>query len=733
MTTKTAKTDPGFRVVAQGDTATVYLYGGIQTPDADGAWIDRDEFIAEVRAIKAEQIDVRIASIGGDMLAAGQMYQALVDHPARVRTIADGKAYSAGSMVLQAGDTRLANPMAMVMVHGPSSLITFGRGSAKDHREIADALDAHAEAMVPAYTRHGIDEGTVRGWLKSDEDVYFSAAQAQEANLVDEVIDITVAASAPESFRIAATGDAPPAATCRTETRAATMANENTSGNTAAGAPDDSGDFTAKHQRTLDAGFEKGVQAEKKRCAAIEAVFAPFYDGDELNPVTAAQRECLANVKCSELDAHRVLSQVLAKSTQKPVVAQQQYGMEQSYQAPPNASRHLGGASIGETHDEKRFGAYADAMAFAFGVNTEADKKGNDLVGLPMSELARAFARDVGMRGVEYADKDRIVAALLDKSVNARMAVGFDVMAAHSTGDFPGLLANVIDKQIRVMYEQVQETWRSVVRVGQVPDFKQASRPAMSAFDDLLMVPEGGEYKHGSMSDVVEYLQAKKYGRMVAFTREAIVNDDLQVFRDNASKIAMAANRKVGDDVWAIYTGNPTLNQDSTAVFAAGHANIGTAGAPATATLSEARRLMRVQKDPSGNATLGLSPSLLILPPTWETEGRALVSAEQLDYELADASSDALTNRRAANQFSNLQVVVEDRLGGADGTADDWFVQSNPQGPVPFIEVAFVRGQDAPQIESREGWSVDGIEYKVRMEYGVAALAYQCVVKNAGS
>jgi len=730
--TTTAKTDPGFRVVAQGDTATVYLYGGIQMPDGDGAWIDRDEFIAEVREIKAEQIDVRIASIGGDMLAAGQMYQALVDHPAHVRTIADGKAYSAGSMILQAGDRRLAQPMAMVMVHGPSSLITFGRGSAKDHREIADALDAHAEAMVPAYTRHGIDEDTVRGWLKSDEDVYFSAAQALDANLVDEVIDIAVAASAPESFRIAARGDAQlTAADGRTETRAAKMANENTSGNNAAGAPDDSGDFAAKHQRTLDAGREQGVKAEAKRRAAVEAVFAPFYDGDELNPVTAAQRECLSDVNCSELEAHRILSQVLATSTQRPIVAQEQYGMAQSYQAPPNASRHLGGASMGETHDEKRFAAYAEAMAFAFGVKPDADKKGNDLVGLPMSELARAFARDVGMRGVEYADKDRIVGALLDKSVNARMAVGFDVMAAHSTGDFPGLLANVIDKQIRVMYEQVQETWRQVVRVGQVPDFKQASRPAMSAFDDLLMVPEGGEYKHGSMSDVVEYLTAKKYGRMIAFTREAIVNDDLQVFRDNASKIAMAANRKVGDDVWAIYTGNPTLNQDSTAVFDAGHANIGTAGAPATATLSEARRLMRVQKDPSGNATLGLSPSLLILPPVWETEGRALVGAEQLDYELT--SGDGLAEKRAANQFSNLQVVVEDRLGGADGTADDWFVQSSPQGPVPFIEVAFVRGQDAPQIESREGWSVDGIEYKVRMEYGVAALAYQCVVKNAGS
>ena len=60
-------------------------------------------------------------------------------------------------------------------------------------------------------------------------------------------------------------------------------------------------------------------------------------------------------------------------------------------------------------------------------------------------------------------------------------------------------------------------------------------------------------------------------------------------------------------------------------------------------------------------------------------------------------------------------------------------MQAAPNGMVPFIEVAFVRGQETPEVMSQEGWNVDGIEYKVRQEFGVAALAYQPAVYNAGA
>ena len=219
---------------------------------------------------------------------------------------------------------------------------------------------------------------------------------------------------------------------------------------------------------------------------------------------------------------------------------------------------------------------------------------------------------------------------------------------------------------------------------------------------------------------------------MFAITREAILADDLQAFSDTAMAMADAANAIVGDSVWNVFLNNQTLNQDATPVFDALHNNIGTGGAPTVASLSEGRKLMRVQKDPSDTRTLNLGPALLILPPVWETEGLSLITAQNLDYEIASTGA-GLAQRNAANQFGTLTPVVENRLGGADGNATAWFMQANPTGPVPFIEVAFVRGQETPTVETREGWNVDGIEYKVRQEFGVAPLAYQPVVSNAGA
>ena len=715
-----------FEIRARGERAELRIYG-----DIGGQWFDDESndaktIVDKIGALSGD-IDVRINSYGGSVADGLAIYNALRRHDGAVTAHIDGVAYSIASLMAMAADQIVMASNALMMVHAPWGAAV---GNASEMRDMADVLDKYAEAMLSSYLRDGgPDAQTVRGWLTDGEDHYFTAQEALAIGLAD-------AADAPASVTdiAASLRDKPyriPAAKRRPTQESASMAEPQTDLGTPAESP---ADIVANHSRTVQAAKAEGARAESARRQTLDGVFAGFYDADPMNPVTAIYNACMADTQCSELDARRRLQAYLANASAQPIVAPETYAMGSNPSAPPQASRYLGGLSMGETNDEKRYGEYVNALAFSFGINKQADTAGSDLVGRPLSELARSFARDAGLSGVEYADKDTIVKALLDPSVSARMRIARDVRAQHATGDFPGLLANVIDKQIRVMYEQVQETWRSVARVGSVPDFKQTSRPALSAFSDLLEVPEGSEYKHGTMSDVVEYLTAKKYGRMVAFTREMLVNDDMQAFSDVSMKIALAAQRKVGDDVWAIFTSNPTLNQDSTAVFDAGHANLGTAGAPSVTTLSEARRLMRSQKDPSGNATLGLAPSLLIVPPTWETEARVLVSAQALDYELAgDAETSAIVEKRAPNQFGNLQVVVEDRLGGTAGTDNDWFVQANPTGPVPFIEVAFVRGQESPQIESREGWSVDGIEYKVRMEYGVAALAYQPVVRNAGS
>jgi len=50
----------------------------------------------------------------------------------------------------------------------------------------------------------------------------------------------------------------------------------------------------------------------------------------------------------------------------------------------------------------------------------------------------------------------------------------------------------------------------------------------------------------------------------------------------------------------------------------------------------------------------------------------------------------------------------------------------------PVIEVAFLNGQQNPFMEMEEQFRVDGMTWKVRHDYGVGAIGYRGVVKNAG-
>ncbi len=49
-----------------------------------------------------------------------------------------------------------------------------------------------------------------------------------------------------------------------------------------------------------------------------------------------------------------------------------------------------------------------------------------------------------------------------------------------------------------------------------------------------------------------------------------------------------------------------------------------------------------------------------------------------------------------------------------------------------IIVVAFLEGQTAPVLETKDGWETDGAEMRVRFDYGVAAIDHRGAMTNAG-
>ena len=61
-------------------------------------------------------------------------------------------------------------------------------------------------------------------------------------------------------------------------------------------------------------------------------------------------------------------------------------------------------------------------------------------------------------------------------------------------------------------------------------DFKAMNRVQLGEAPQLLKVSEGGEFKRGTISESKESYRIETYGRVVAITRQVLINDDLDAF-----------------------------------------------------------------------------------------------------------------------------------------------------------------------------------------------------------
>jgi hypothetical protein len=159
----------------------------------------------------------------------------------------------------------------------------------------------------------------------------------------------------------------------------------------------------------------------------------------------------------------------------------------------------------------------------------------------------------------------------------------------------------------------------------------------------------------------------------------------------------------------------PTMD-DTNVLFHASHGNVAGSGAAISeATLSAGRLAMRTQTG-LGGTRISVVPRYLLVPPDLETTAEKQLSAIQ-----ATATSDV-------NPFAQLTPVVEARL--TDASTTRWYLTSDT---VDGLEYAYLEGQEGPQIETRNGFEVDGVEIKVRLDFGAGFVDHRGWYSNAGA
>lgn len=288
----------------------------------------------------------------------------------------------------------------------------------------------------------------------------------------------------------------------------------------------------------------------------------------------------------------------------------------------------------------------------------------------------------------------------------------------HTTSDFPEILANVANKSMLSGYEAAPRTFGPFVSQRSASDFKEISSLALSTGEKLEKVNEHGEYKKGTLKETGEKYRIEKYGKVIGVTYELLVNDDMGAFTTLASKMGQRAREKENEVFWSLFLSNPVLAETGLGLIASGHGNLAAAGAGISiAEIGKGRAAMRLMKDLDGEP-INVAPSFLVVPPTLETVADQFVSQIQADQA------------GNVNPFaSRLQVISEPRLEPLSG-AVPWYLFAT-SGRVDMAEIAYLDGK-GPEIFTREGFSIDGMETKIRHHFAIKFVNYRGFYKNPG-
>ncbi|WP_143078219.1 Mu-like prophage major head subunit gpT family protein [Devosia psychrophila] len=202
---------------------------------------------------------------------------------------------------------------------------------------------------------------------------------------------------------------------------------------------------------------------------------------------------------------------------------------------------------------------------------------------------------------------------------------------------------------------------------------------------------------------------------MFGITRQALTNDHLGVFADLAARFGRAATEFEASFLASVLEANGKMG-DGKAVFHVDHRNLAATGSALSVTsLSAARLATRQQVDANGDL-VSIVAKFLIVPAALET------AAEQL---LATITA---TTANDVNPFGGkLELVVEPRLKSATA----WYLSADPQ-QYPSLEYAHLEGEEAPRLDQRVGFSIDGMEFKVALDFGAAITDFRGLYKNPG-
>ena len=361
--------------------------------------------------------------------------------------------------------------------------------------------------------------------------------------------------------------------------------------------------------------------------------------------------------------------------------------------------------------------AASDALLMRAGIELEKPADGaNELRHMSLRDLAIECMKDTES-GLSRMSSDEIFNIAQRQFFNP-------------TSAFPAMLDNAINKAYVEGHKKVAVTFDRITKKGTLKDFKIANNNYLAGpVGEFKRVPESGELKHDSYKDVkLPTRKLETYGRQFTLTRQAFINDDIDLITKMPAKYAASARKTINTQVYEILVNNPAI-YDGTALFSKAHGNLINTGTGITKESMQAMILaLQSQKNEFEEAII-IRPAKIVVPVGMSFEIYTLFNSPTINTTGNTQAANPLY--RYANQIEIIEDPTINVLSGGFGKAMPWFLLG-ANDDTDFIQVDYLNGQEVPTIRRSEVPGTLGFIWDIYLDWGISVMDFRGAIKNPG-
>lgn len=377
-----------------------------------------------------------------------------------------------------------------------------------------------------------------------------------------------------------------------------------------------------------------------------------------------------------------------------------------------------GHAEVTRDEADKFRAAAGDALVMRSGMTIENPAEGaRDLMGMSLRDLAIECMASEGETGLSRKSSDELFTMMQRQFYNP-------------TAAFPSIIDNAINKAYVEGHKTVAVTFDQWTKKGSLKDFKTADNNYLAGpAGEFLEVPEGGELKHDVPKDEKRPTRKlKTYGRQFTLTRQAFINDDIDLVTRIPARYAASARKTINKQVYQIMVNNPAI-YDGTALFSSAHGNLVTTGTGITQASMHAMILaLQNQTDEFGEAII-VRPATIVVPSGMAFDIYTLFNSPTINTEGNTQAVNPLY--RYANQIQVVEDPTINVLCGGFGNTMPWFLLGS-KDDTDFIEVDYLNGQEIPTIRRMETPGTLGFVWDIYLDWGISVMDWRGAIKNPG-